>query len=140
MDFGGPNARHCRAREVAFTIWNVDMRALKIAGAVLAVLIAALAALLTIGIPASLIASAVQARIERDTGYSVAIGGAARLGLWPSLNVTVHDITVIDPGDRELRDRLSLDRVQADIAPWSLLSGHPQITELTIVRPVLRVP
>ena len=112
-EFGWPDPRHRRAREVAFTLWNVDMRALKIAGAVVALLIVALAALLTIGIPASLITSAVQARIARDTGYHVTVAGAARLGLWPSLHVTVHDATIGDPKVREVRDRLTMERVQA---------------------------
>ncbi|MDB5514477.1 MAG: cell envelope biosis protein AsmA [Tardiphaga sp.] len=116
------------------------MRALKIAGAVLAALIVVVAVLLTIGVPSGFVTSAIQARIERETGYRIVIAGATRVGLWPSLNVTVHDVTVVDLKDRDVSDRLTLDSVQADIPLQSLLSGHPQVTELAIVRPVLRVP
>ena len=116
------------------------MKALKIAGAALAVLIVAAAALLVIGIPSGLVTSAIQARIERETGYRIAIAGATRLGFWPSLNVTVHDVTLSDPADREVSDRLKIGGVEATIPLRSLLTGDMQISELTIDRPVLRVP
>jgi AsmA protein len=116
------------------------MRALKIAGSALAVLIVAVAALLTIGIPSGLVTSAIQARLERETGYRIVIAGATRLGVWPSLNVTVHDVTLTDPQDRDVSDRLTVGSVKADIPLQSVLSGHPQISELAIVGPVLHVP
>src|SRR5205814_5066278 len=65
-------------------VWNVQMKALKIAGAVLAALIVVIAVVLTIGIPASLVTSAVQARVERETGYRISIAGTATLGVWPA--------------------------------------------------------
>jgi AsmA protein len=116
------------------------MRALKIAGSTFAVLIVAAAALLTIGIPSGFVTSAIQARLERETGYRIVIAGATRLGVWPSLNVTVHDVTLADPNDRDVSDRLTVGSVRADIPLQSVLSGHPQISELAIVRPILRVP
>ena len=82
------------------------MKALKIAGAAIAVLMVAAAALLTIGIPSSLVTSAIQTRVERETGYRIAVAGATRLGFWPSLNVTVHDVTLSDPADREVGSEL----------------------------------
>jgi AsmA protein len=116
------------------------MRALKIAGAVVAALIIVVAVLLTVGIPSSFVTSAIPARIERETGYRIVIAGATRVGVWPSLNVTVHDVTLIDPRDRDVGDRLTVDSVQAEIPLRSLLSGRPQVTELTVTGPVLRVP
>ena len=51
------------------------MRALKIAGAVVACLIAIVIVLLLTGIPSSFITSLIQDRIERETGYRIAITG-----------------------------------------------------------------
>ena len=127
-------------RDAAFTVWNVDVKALKIAGAALVALIVAVAALLTIGIPSGFVTSTIQDRVERETGYRIVIAGATRLGVWPSLSVTVRDVTLRDPKDRKLSDRLTVGSVKADIPLQSVLSGHPQIRELTIVRPVLHVP
>jgi AsmA protein len=122
--------------------WNVDMKALKIASAALAVLIGGVAALLVIGIPSDFLTSAIQARLEGETGYRIVIAGATRLGIWPSLHVTVHDVSLgnAKDGDVNANKHLTVDRIEADISWQSILSGGPQIGKLAIIRPVLRVP
>ncbi len=60
------------------------MRALKIAGSAIAAVIVIAALLLVIGIPSGFLTSAIQARVERETGYRLTIAGATRIGLWPS--------------------------------------------------------
>ena len=116
------------------------MRALKIAGAAVSALIAIVVLLLVIGIPSGFMTSAIQARIERETGYRLTISGATRIGVWPSLNVTLNDITLQNPGDRDSSDRLTVGRIEADATLESLWSGHPHITQLTVDRPVVHVP
>ena len=56
------------------------MRALKIAGGAVAAVIAIVALLLVIGIPSGFLTSAIQARVERDTGYRLTIAGSTRIG------------------------------------------------------------
>jgi AsmA protein len=116
------------------------MKILKITGAAILAVIVVMALLLTIGIPSGFMTQAIQDRVERETGYRLAVSGATRLGIWPSLNVTLHDITVQDPKARDTDGRLTIGSVQADIALLSALSGHPQISELVITKPVLYVP
>jgi AsmA protein len=116
------------------------MRALKIAGAAIAAVIVVMALLLMIGIPSGFITSAVQDRVERETGYRLVVSGATRLGIWPSLHVTLNDISVQDPKARESDGRLTIGSVQADIPLRSALSGHPHVSELVINKPVLYVP
>jgi len=60
------------------------MRALKIAGGALAAVIVVVALLLAIGIPSGFLTSAIQERVERDTGYRLTIAGSTKVGLWPS--------------------------------------------------------
>jgi AsmA protein len=119
---------------------NVEMRALKIAAATVAIVIVVMALLLMIGIPSRFVTQAVQDRVERETGYRLAVSGASKLGIWPSLNVTLNDITVQDPKARDTDGRLTIGSVQADIPLRSALSGHPQVSELVITKPVLDVP
>src|SRR5260370_33177053 len=69
-------------------VWNVVMRALKIAGAATAAVIDVLALLLIIGIPSSFLTSEIQARVERETGYSLTGSGGPKIGLGPKVNVT----------------------------------------------------
>jgi AsmA protein len=116
------------------------MRVLKIAGAAIAAVIVVIALLLIIGIPSGFMSQTIQDRVERETGYKLAVNGTTRLGIWPSLNVTLNDITVQDPKARDPDSRLTIGSVQADIALRSALSGHPQVSELVVNKPVLYVP
>ncbi|HEY5130356.1 MAG TPA: AsmA family protein, partial [Bradyrhizobium sp.] len=116
------------------------MRALKIASAAIAAVIIILALLAIIGIPSGFLTSAIQARVERQTGYRLTIAGATRIGVWPRLNVTLNDVTLQDPKDRDGTGRLTVGSVQADVTLGSVWSGHPRVTELVIARPVLHVP
>ena len=82
----------------------------------------------------------IQERVERETGYKLTINGGTRIGLWPSLNVTLNDVTLQDPKDRDTSNRLTAGSIQADVTLASVWAGRPKITELMIVRPVLNVP
>ncbi len=125
---------------VPFIAGNVDMRALKIASAAVAAIVVMLALLLFIGIPSGFLTSAIQDRVERETGYRLTIAGSTRIGLWPSLNVTLSDITLRDPKDRDGSNRVTVESLQADTSLSSLWSGHPKISALVVTKPVLYVP
>ena len=116
------------------------MRALKIAGVAIAALIVVIVVLLFVGIPSGFLTSAIQDRVERETGYRLTIAGSTKIGLWPSLNVKLHDITLQDPKDRDTSNRVTVGGIEADMTLASVWSGHPNITELVITRPVLYHP
>ncbi|MEA2898770.1 MAG: AsmA protein [Bradyrhizobium sp.] len=116
------------------------MKALKIAGTAILVVVVIAVLLLMIGIPSGFMTQAIQDRVERETGYRIVVSGATRLGIWPSLNVTLNDLTVQDPKARDSDSRLTIGSAQAELTWRSALSGHPQITELVIDKPVLYVP
>lgn len=116
------------------------MRALKFAGAAIAAVIVVIALLLVIGIPSSFLTAQIQDRVERETGYRLTINGGARIGLWPSLNVTLNDVTLQDPKERDGDNRITASSIQADMTLASAWAGKPDISELVIVRPVVHVP
>jgi AsmA protein len=118
------------------------MKALKIAGLAVAAVTVAVVVLLITGVPSGFLTSAIQDRVERETGYRLTIAGSTKIGLWPSLNVTLNDITLQDPKDRDgsSSKRVTLGSVQADMTLAGAWSGHPQITELVITRPILYIP
>src|SRR5882672_687819 len=116
------------------------MRALKIAGAAIAAVIVIVAVLLFVGIPSGFLTSAIQDRVEHETGYRLTIAGSTKIGLWPSLNVKLHDITLETTKDRDASNRVTVGSVEADMTLASVWSGHPKITELVITRPVLYHP
>src|SRR5215469_6612280 len=112
------------------------MKALRFAGAAIAAVIVILALLLIIGIPSGFLSSAIQDRVERQTGYRLTIAGSTKVSLWPTLNVSMSDLTLQDPKDRDGR-RITIDNLQADVTLSSVWSGHPHVSELVITKPVL---
>src|SRR5215468_5288521 len=116
------------------------MRALKIAGAAIAAVIVVIALLLIIGVPSGFLTSAIQERVERDTGYKLTINGSTKVGLWPALNVTMKDVTLADPKNRDITNRLTAASIEAEVTLASIWSGAPEITELVIVRPIVNLP
>ncbi|WP_028133183.1 AsmA family protein [Bradyrhizobium japonicum] len=116
------------------------MRAVKFAGAALAAIIIVTAILLVIGIPSGFLTSTIASRVESATGYRLSIDGTTKISLWPTLNVTLNDLTLADPRDRSGITRLTVDSVQAEMSFSSLWSGRPEISELIVTRPVLYQP
>jgi AsmA protein len=116
------------------------MRALKIIGAVIGAVVVVIALLLVVGIPSGFLTAQIQERVERETGYQLAINGGARIGLWPSLNVTLNDVTLQHPKDRDINRHFAAASVEAEVTLASLWAGKPHITELVIIRPVANLP
>src|ERR1700722_5335136 len=121
-------------------IWKTDMRTSKILGVVIGVVVVAAVLLLVVGMPVGFLTSAIADRVERETGYHLTVGGSARMRLWPTLNVTMRDVTLEGPNDRESGNHLSIGSLQADLTLGSLWSDRPEITELVINRPDIRIP
>jgi AsmA protein len=116
------------------------MRALKIAGAAVAAVIVLLALGLIVGLPSGFLSSAIRDRVERETGWRLTVAGSTRISIWPTLNVSLHDLTVQDPRDRDGSTRLTIGHLQADMSFRSIWSGHPKVTELVLSGPVLYLP
>jgi len=116
------------------------MRAVKFVGAALAAVIIVIATLLVIGIPSGFLTSTIASRVESATGYRLSIDGTTKISLWPTLNVTLNDLTLADPRDRSGITRLTVDSVQAEMSLSSLWSGRPEISELIVTHPVLYQP
>jgi AsmA protein len=96
--------------------------------------------LLVTGIPSGFLSSGIADRLERDTGYRLTIAGSTKIGLWPSANITMNDVRLEGPKDREEVSRMTIGSIRANLTLASLWSGHPEITELAINRPLLSVP
>ncbi|MDA9406640.1 AsmA family protein [Bradyrhizobium sp. CCBAU 45384] len=116
------------------------MRAVKFAGAAVAAIIIVIVLLLVIGVPSGFLAATIASRVEQATGYRLSIDGTTRISLWPTLNVTLNDLTLADPKDRSGMTRVTIDTVQADMSLASVWSGHPEISEIVVSHPVLYQP
>ncbi|MGY3547310.1 AsmA protein [Bradyrhizobium sp. USDA 4472] len=116
------------------------MRAMKFAGAAVAAIIIVVGLLLVIGIPSGFLTTTIASRVEQASGYRLSIDGSAKISFWPTLNITLNDLTLQDPKDRSGITRLTIDSVQADMSLASAWSGHPEISEIVVSHPVLHQP
>ena len=105
---------------------TVHMRALKITGAAVAAIVVILALVMIVGVPSGFLTSTIKERVERETGYRLTIAGSTRISLWPTLNVTLNDLTLQEPKDREGANKVTIGSLQADMTLSSAWSGHPR--------------
>jgi AsmA protein len=117
-----------------------NVGALKIAGGIIAAILVTAAVLLMVGMPAGFLTSAIQQRLARETGYRLTVAGSTRVGLWPSPNVTMSDVTLEGPNDNDTGHRLSIGSIRADMRLSSLWSGQAEITELVVDHPSVSIP
>jgi AsmA protein len=116
------------------------MRALKIAGAAATCATAIAIVLLVTGIPSGFVTSLVQDRIERETGYRIAINGKTGIGVWPSFSLALHNVTLENPKTTATDVHIAVGEVRAALPFASLLSGAPTVSDLTIDHATLRLP
>src|SRR6201996_3360099 len=116
------------------------MRALKFLRAAVAAVVVILALVMIVGVPSGFLTSTIKERVERETGYRLTIAGSTRISLWPTLNVPKNDLTLQEPKDREGANKVTIGSLQADMTLSSAWSGHPEISELIVTKPVLYVP
>ena len=116
------------------------MRVFKIAGAAIAAILVVIVLLLVVGIPSGFVNATIRDHVERATGYRLTVAGTTKISLWPQLNLTLSDIMLQDPKDRDGANRITIGSVRADMPLSSAWSGNPRINELIITKPVLYVP
>src|SRR5436190_22460593 len=116
------------------------MKALKIIGAVLGLLIVAIGVALAVGIPGGFITSAIEEQVEKATGLQLDINGGATIKLWPLTVVTLSDVAVYDPKDKDLPERFRAESIRAELSLRSLLTGNPRVREINVVRPIANLP
>ncbi len=116
------------------------MKAFKIAAAAIGAIVLFLALMLVIGIPTGFLTAAIQDRVEQQSGYRLTIAGSTKVSLWPTLNVSLNDLTLQDPKDRDPARRVTIGKLEADMSLSSIWSGHPHVSELIITKPVVYRP
>jgi AsmA protein len=123
---------------VSHRLAGFDMKPLKIAVLGFATVLALASLGLVFGVPAGFLAKRVQDQIEINTGYRLRINGDTKLAFRPSPTVTLTRISLHFGNDSTTGFAAESVRVSVSLA--SLFSGRPGITEVAIVKPVVRAP
>jgi AsmA protein len=116
------------------------MKPLKIAALGFAAVVAVASLGLAFGVPAGFLAKRVQDQIESRTGYRLRIDGDTKLAFRPTPTVTLGRISLRDAGGSDTATGFAAESVRVSLSLASLFSGRPGITEVAIVKPVLRAP
>jgi AsmA protein len=116
------------------------MKALKILGAVFGLLIVAIGVTLAVGVPGGFVTGAIEERIEKESGLQLDINGGATIKLWPLTVVTLSDVALYDPKDKDVPERFRAADIRAELSLRSLLTGNPRVREINIVSPTVSLP
>lgn len=102
--------------------------------------VAALVLLLALGIPANFLVASLQTRVEAATGYRLRIDGPTSISVLPRLAVSVRQVTLLDHNGSDLQTQFKADSIRIALSLAGLLGGNPRITQITLVRPTMRLP
>jgi AsmA protein len=79
------------------------------------------------------------AQVESMTGYRLRVDGPVKLSLFPSLNLTAEDVGVARGAAPE-NEIATAQKLRVDLVLSALWNGKVQLTELTLIDPVIAVP
>jgi AsmA protein len=114
------------------------MKPLKIAAIGFAALLAGVVLAAIYGVPAGFLAKYAQDQAIR-AGYRLRIDGNTTIALRPAPTLTLGEFSLSDAIRPTTGLNVAADRAQVSLSLFSLLTGRPAITELTVTRPLIRV-
>ena len=79
------------------------------------------------------------AQVESMTGYRLRVDGPVKLSLFPSLHLTAEDVGVARTATPE-DEIATAQKLRVDLVLSALWNGKVQLTELTLIDPVIAVP
>ena len=80
------------------------------------------------------------AEIEGATGYRLTVSGPLHISAFPSLKLVAKDVGVARNGSTGTVDLATAKELRFGLALVPLLSGKVQVTEIALIRPVIRMP
>ena len=113
------------------------LKRILIAGAAAAAAVVIALVTVPFAIPASAVRDAVAREIHTVTGLDPALSGDVAVSLFPSGRVTFRNVVL--SGDRSGDPGLVAEELTAHLRYFPLLSGHIEISDVTLVRPTITV-
>lgn len=113
------------------------LKRILIAGAAAAAAVVIVLVTVPFAIPAGAVRDAVAREIHTVTGLDPALSGDVAVSLFPSGKVTFHNVLL--SGDRSGDPGLVAEELTAHLRYFPLLSGHIEISDVTLVRPTITV-
>jgi len=80
------------------------------------------------------------AQVESATGYRVRIDGPMRMTFFPSLDLVAHDVGIAQPAAGGPAEFATAGTLKFGLKLSGLLRGKVQLTEVTLIDPVVKLP
>jgi len=80
------------------------------------------------------------AQVESATGYRVRIDGPMRMAFFPSLDLVAHDVGIAQPAAGGPAEFATAGTLKFGLKLSGLLRGKVQLTEVTLIDPVVTLP
>ena len=80
------------------------------------------------------------AQVEAATGYRLRVSGPVQVSLFPSLDLVAEDVGLAQSGAAERSEMARAKSLRFGLQLSALLGGKVQMTEVTLVNPVILVP
>ena len=121
-----------------FSISMLRMRFVKTATIGLVLVLVTAIGFFAFGLPADFLVGYLQNQIEIKTDLRLRITGTTSLALLPSPSFVMKGLGLEERTRSD--EQFKAEQVRVDVALLSLLRGNPEITEISIVRPTIRLP
>jgi AsmA protein len=79
------------------------------------------------------------AQVEAATGYRLRVSGPVHIAMFPSLDLVAEDVGVAQSASGDAPELATAKKLKFSLALSTLLSGRVQITEVTLIDPVIRL-
>ena len=73
------------------------------------------------------------------SGYRVVLRGAPRIQVWPAFEAHLQDVAFLEWGATDAPPILQADRIEIDLSAIAALRGDIAFSDISVLRPVLRV-
>lgn len=87
-------------------------------------------------VPPEKVRDHIVAAVERETGHTLTVAGEASLAFYPSIGVSLGDVTLSGPAASDAGTLLRSAALNVDLKLLPLLFGDVEIDRATLVRPV----
>ncbi len=80
------------------------------------------------------------AQVEAATGYRLRVSGPVHIAMFPSLDFVAEDVGVAQSSSGNPAEIATAKKLRFSLALSTLLNGRVQVTEITLIDPVIRLP
>ena len=80
------------------------------------------------------------AKVEAETGYRLRVTGPVRISLFPSIDLVADDVGIAQTASGNAAEFVTAKRLRLGLVLRALLNGKVQMTDVTLVDPVIELP